>query len=304
VLQLTWLHEDANINGLILSIGFPMIYKVVSHIKRISYHFGKKINIGGKYFKIIGYHPSRFDTSIRRHENYFNDIISNHLNSRPGTFIDVGVNIGQTLIKVLSADSDRSYLGFEPQITCCFNIDKFIKINTLKNAVVLPIALSDSNGITSFYSKNETDEMASMISNDHSEENRGSSHVNTRIGDEVLRELNVKEISIIKIDVEGAELNVLRGLKNTLTNIKPIIIFEVLPNFSGASRRIMHSSERCFENLLSADKIFDLLISLNYEVYQIDENSREFKISKFNLDDMDNFISSNYIAHPTTFSAL
>jgi len=70
---------------------------------------------------------------------------------------------GQNLAKILSIDKDRPYLGFEPQLSCCFNADQFIKANDLVNARVLPIALSDGNRLMSFFSNGETDECASLI---------------------------------------------------------------------------------------------------------------------------------------------
>jgi len=39
--------------------------------------------------------------------------------------------------------------------------------------------------------------------------------------------LNLDNIGFIKIDVEGHELSVLKGLKNTITNNMPIIFIEI-----------------------------------------------------------------------------
>ncbi len=65
------------------------------------------------------------------HEPWMDAAYSAALNSKKGIFIDVGANTGQTLLKVLSFDRDREYLGFEPQLDCCYFIEKFIKENNL-----------------------------------------------------------------------------------------------------------------------------------------------------------------------------
>jgi len=100
---------------------------------------------------MAGYFPCRFTTSSNQHEQFLEVILRRVLEKRPGTFIDVGVNAGQTLAKVLSIDKERLYLGFEPQLSCCFNADQFIKANELVNARILPIALRDNNHLLSFF---------------------------------------------------------------------------------------------------------------------------------------------------------
>jgi hypothetical protein len=62
-----------------------------------------------------------------------------------------------------------------------------------------------------------------------------------------------KNISLIKIDVEGHEINVLRGAKKTIKSHKPIILFE-----QGADEIHNGSSEA-----------IDYLTSLDYSFYSI-----------------------------------
>lgn len=268
------------------------------HWSRLLHQFGRPVRFGQHEFKLPGYFPSRFTTSSNEHERFLEVILRGILEARPGTFIDVGVNAGQTLAKVLGIDKSRRYLGFEPQVSCCFNADQFIKANDLKNAKVLPIALSDNNHLVSFFSDGETDECASLIDRKEFVGNQTKNFVQCRIGDEILKELSVTEISAIKIDVEGAELQVMEGLKTTLTSHRPPIIFEVLPNFSGMGERTWHAHETCEKNRLSAQRIYQLLSEAGYQIFQIDENScRESMIQGFDLDDINNFKGSNFIAH-------
>jgi len=43
------------------------------------------------------------------------------------------------------------------------------------------------------------------------------------------KKLNLKSISIIKMDVEGSELEVFKGLKKVLSEERPFILCEILP---------------------------------------------------------------------------
>lgn len=268
------------------------------HLSRVLHQIGRPVHFGKHSFKLPGYFPCRFTTSSNQHERFLEVILRGILETRPGTFIDVGVNAGQTLAKVLGIDKDRLYLGFEPQLSCCFNADQFIKANNLVNAKVLPIALSDNNQLVSFFSEGETDECASLIDRKDSAGNRPQTYAQCRIGDEVLTEMSISQISAIKIDVEGAELQVMEGLKKILTSHRPPIIFEVLPNFSGVGVRTWHGPEICEKNRMIAKKIYKYLSDIGYRIFQIDENSyRETMINEFDLDDIKNFKGSNYIAH-------
>jgi FkbM family methyltransferase len=277
----------------------PMLEKIASHARRIKHQLGKNELIGDTQFRFHGYHASQLEHSEKRHEIFLLEVLRRQLKSRPGAFLDVGVNIGQTLFKMLAIDRARIYIGFEPQIACCYEVERFLRLNRISNAVVLPLALSNSNTISTFYTLGQYDETASLVAPPGAApEIRTASHVQTRIGDEVLRELEVSEVCAIKIDVEGAELSVLEGLQETLRTKRPSIIFEVLPNFSGLQDRIRHPTDACMKNRAAADALFRLLSQLGYDIFHINEgNSRETKIDRFELDDQDKFPGINFIAH-------
>ena len=269
------------------------------HLPRILHQLGRPIRFGSHQFKIAGYYPCRFTSSSDQHERFLEVVLRRVLATRPGTFVDVGVNTGQTLAKVLSIDKDRAYLGFEPQLTCCFNAEQFIMANGLINARVLPIALSNNNQLISFYSDGETDECASLIDRGGLGGKRVAAVVQCRIGDEVLQELGIEQISVIKIDVEGAEAQVLEGLKRTLAVQRPVVIFEMLPNFSGINVRSWHDAQSRANNWASAAKILDLLRQADYQIHRIEESTgAETRIEEFDLDNIDDFKGSNFIAQP------
>ena len=229
-------------------------------------------------------------------------VLERALATQGGAFIDVGVNIGQTLIKVLAIDSKRTYVGFEPQIGCCFFVNQFLADNSLSQAMIIPLALSDSNSTLSLYSNSFYDEMASIVGKNQVDGKTRCSVtiVGSRIGDEVMEEIKLADIAVIKIDVEGAELRVLSGLTNTLRTKRPIVIFEVLPNFYGHDR-VMNDPESCARNTAAADALYDLLALAGYKISQIDEQGDENVIGRFELNDRVRFVGSNFIEGVRTF---
>jgi FkbM family methyltransferase len=206
--------------------------------------------------------------------------------------------LGQTLAKVLAVDPKRSYVGFEPQVACCFFIDQFLKDNALSNCKILPVALSDTNGVGIIHSADPYDVMASLR-DQHActHQYRHQSFVPLRKGDDILDELGVKDIALIKIDVEGLELPVLEGLRDLLVAQKPTLVFEVLPNFEGIQRTMLPEAKRN-EASENADQLHHFLTGLGYRVWQIDQHGAEHPIDRFDLDDARCFMGSDFLARP------
>lgn len=50
--------------------------------------------------------------------------------------------------------------------------------------------------------------------------------------DEILQELKVEKVKLIKIDVEGEEKEVVEGLVSTIERYRPIIVLEVKEDFA------------------------------------------------------------------------
>lgn len=60
-----------------------------------------------------------------------------------GAIIDVGANIGQSLLKVKSLIPNIPYVGIEPSPECNFYLHQLIKKNNLNYCTIVPIGLSN-----------------------------------------------------------------------------------------------------------------------------------------------------------------
>lgn len=76
-------------------------------------------------------------------EEWLDLLIRNYVNQNKGAFVDVGVNIGQTLIKVKTQYPNLEYIGFEPNTACNFYTTLLIQKNNFKNCIVQNYALND-----------------------------------------------------------------------------------------------------------------------------------------------------------------
>lgn len=191
--------------------------------------------IQGRHYKIpIGYGLVSSTKPFQERETNVAKVISRLLKERSGSVIDVGANIGQTLLAVKKFDHLKQYIGFEPNPICCSYIEKFCSLNSFTNVTLVSCGLSNAAGILPLYIRDGSGnlETASIVEDFRPREfyNR-IINVPVLNGDSSLSLLDrFEEISFIKVDVEGAELQVLSGLSNTLKEKRPPIIFELLPD--------------------------------------------------------------------------
>lgn len=161
---------------------------------------------------------------------------------KPGCLlIDVGVNIGQTLVKFAKIAGKRGrYIGFEPNPKAASYVDDLIIRNDLENALVLPVGLGSSTDLVPLFmaSVGSTDPGASVNQAIRDSDFYGTQKLTAIFrGDEALRKFELgSDLVIVKIDAEGGELEVLEGLEVTIQRQRPIIILEILPasQFSSA----------------------------------------------------------------------
>jgi FkbM family methyltransferase len=148
---------------------------------------------------------------------------------RTGTFVDVGANVGHVLLTLARIDKKIPYIGFEPSLEAACHVQKLIDLNGLSAThSILPIALAESCGASILLMNDEADVSATITSEVRPPTMyRSSRPVSVSTGDIQLRD--VEHIAAIKIDVEGAELQVLKGLEATLERHKPALIVEIMP---------------------------------------------------------------------------
>ena len=190
------------------------------------------------------------------------------LSNFEGSFIDVGVNNGQTILKIASINPNQSYIGFEPNPVCYNYSRKLIRKNKLTSFSLIPVGLHYENKIVELYHDTEFASGASMLSNFRVKKERYNQvqNVSVMVGDKVLEEKNISAISIIKADVEGVELEVMMGLKQSLLKFQPVVLLEILPVYNASTENGRFRKER-------QDKLISLMLELNYQMMLVNEKA-------------------------------
>ena len=146
---------------------------------------------------------------------------------------DAGANIGW--YSLLAARVAREVVAFEPSLANARLAQRNAAANGLSNLTVVPAALTDEDGWLPFLERGSL--MGRLEKSDSQEqaERRASNsfHGATRTVvpaaslDRWLAVTGHAPPSLMKIDVEGAELGVLRGMRHTLETARPVLIIEL-----------------------------------------------------------------------------
>jgi FkbM family methyltransferase len=161
-------------------------------------------------------------TSVWIGSSFHEKTIKKYFSLRDGVFIDIGANIGRYVIIVSKHLKSGSVIAIEPEKNNFEILKKNIGLNKLSNVILKNLACSDKVGKIYFY-------IDGFSSGGHSiKPKKGfrKIYVKTSRVDRILAELKIKRVDLIKIDVEGAEAEVLKGAIKTLKKYHPKIIFE------------------------------------------------------------------------------
>ena len=140
-------------------------------------------------------------------------------------FIDVGAHVGKYALRVAKIVGEQGLvIAIEPHPDNYRALIQGIQLNNLKNVIPLNIAAYDKECELKLYIA----PVATMHTVTHNL-GRGYIKVRARPLDDVLRDIGIRRVDWVKIDVEGAELKVLRGLRATLKEQHPRLIIETWP---------------------------------------------------------------------------
>jgi FkbM family methyltransferase len=199
-------------------------------------------------------------------EPWMVDLQKGLMTARNGTFVDVGMNLGQTLLAVKAIDPARHYIGFEPNPHCFAYCEQLTQLNQLPNVSLVPIGLSSNTGIARLhlYSNSRTDSCASLVDNFRPDQPVVSvKFVPVFSFSDLSKTFVMGEIGILKIDVEGGEWDVLQPMEATLKSSHPWIVIEILPCYDSKNT----------ERIARQELIAAMLRRLDYRIFRIRKGS-------------------------------
>jgi len=176
--------------------------------------------------------------------------------------VDAGANIGlYTLPAAKIVSNSGKVYSFEPDSVSFSNLKKNVVGNGIENTDVVNKALSSKTGKAKFASSEYFTRMRNVLINDQ-EKSKSFVTVDTISLDDFFKD-KPKKVNFIKIDIEGAEFEALKGMKNILAqNVEIKILLEFHPQFLTS-----------FGTNIS--EFLDFLFSFKYFIYNIDEKKKK-----------------------------
>ena len=182
--------------------------------------------------------------------------------------VDVGANIGlHTLNMARIVGNTGRVFAFEPDPSNFEILRKNVKINNYQNIILEQKACADKYGRTTLY---QSDHPGMHRVFPQTKQAKGQVQVELTSLDKYFIDSNLADkINFIKIDVEGLEFSVLKGMKNILKNNKKIkILFEFMPK---------NTMEAGFTPI----ELLNYLTSHDFKLYCIDERTKKLlRVSK------------------------
>lgn len=139
-------------------------------------------------------------------------------------FVDVGANVG-THSLFMSKYCDK-VISFEPDLSVGEKITEKLEINRINNVEYYPVGLGEEKKWIPFYAASTINTATGSFLKEFNDSNVCVGEKQVVNGDQFLEEIGISRIDLIKIDVEGFEKSVLKGLQKTLSKMRPIVFME------------------------------------------------------------------------------
>lgn len=185
--------------------------------------------------------------------------------ARPGMIaLDVGADIGYYSLQMsrLVGPAGR-VIAFEPIPDARRRLEHNIALNDCKNIEVSEYALGNQEGTVYL----EDPFKKSRLNLNKSSGTAGDIKVSIKRMDDLVEQMKLSSVDIIKMDIEGAEHEALLGMEQTLKKFHPILIIEVhnkfLPLFGSNS-----------------EELLGWLKTLNYQITPVDALETEENVTQ------------------------
>ncbi len=199
------------IANLFSSIRASLLLKKFVKVKFDGQDWIYKWNSSAAVSSVCYYNPvnnySDLDLFFYKYKPNQNDII-----------IDIGVENGSEIpefCKVVGASG--KVIAVEADPSCCRRIKKLKKILNLNNLTIIEHAVGDINKKVKFLQEKE--ELQNRVI-DKETNTSNYIEINQTTLNDILKKLNLKKINFIKVNIEGAEINLLKPLNENSFDIQ------------------------------------------------------------------------------------
>jgi FkbM family methyltransferase len=248
----------------------------------------KTISINGFSARIFGSPDDHYFANIDGGAiATLNEAIARTKKHAETVWIDAGANCGLTALAMSRANPHGTVFAYEPLPAIFDNLSETISANAIRNIVPMRTALGATEGELCLYPGGPINFSRSSGSHvwtpGHWKPRDLCIEVPVTTIDRELETRAWRDVSFIKIDVEGFEEDVIRGAANTLARFSPLVFLEFN---SWCLIAIANKNPRGF---------LEFLRRTFRHIYRFDDASRLSELAT--ADDLIGFLHTNLTAH-------
>lgn len=222
-----------------------------------SIFFKKGIQISNKDGVIFQLEANDWMTRIIIEEGCYEEksiLLAQTILANGGVFFDIGANFGLFSCLLSKQPNVKTY-SFEPNYNVVGNLIRNIQINKIDgNTTVVNTAMSDKSRLVNFFVPQEENKGTGKYEAANPGRSNIGIYVSTVSLEDTINYLAIPYITLIKIDIEGNEMDVLGAF-----DFKKIPVYNIIMEFKGHSTISFQELKSFFE-------------SQNYTVKNIDGN--------------------------------
>lgn len=175
-----------------------------------------KFNFFKNYFSLFGFKSSVYpDTGIFP-DNYHLEILKK---DNYDTCLDIGAYIGDSAYIINKMLKPKTIYAFEPDVNNKIILSENIKLNKLTDKVIpVKFATGSKSGTAYFESVNAS----SSLNN-----KKTGNKVSIITIDDFVKVEKIKKLDLIKMDIEGAELDTILGARASIAKFKPDLVIAI-----------------------------------------------------------------------------
>jgi len=145
------------------------------------------------------------------------------------TFFDIGAYHGiYTVLAAKRMGETGSVAAFEPSRRELRRLAFHLRLNGLSSVGLVPCAVGSEEGDVTFFTVLARNAMRNGLRAPLCADAVETVVVHKKTMDNYLEQSGTTAVDLVKIDTEGAELEVFRGAQRLLTQLRPLVICEVL----------------------------------------------------------------------------
>ena len=193
------------------------------------------ITILGKKFEVFGYADDAWYQEVKRQGNFheFNLQHLQYLVAPDDICLDLGANVGMVTLALASLVPNGHVYAFEGSPETTLALKETLRANRLANASAEHVVVGRAAEKVDFFDipdMRSSGHYLPMNSGRHatsvSQDTSQSVPLETKSVDQIVQELGLQRLDFMKIDVEGAELDVLEGAAETFRRFSPLVVME------------------------------------------------------------------------------